>query len=81
MEECGICLHWTLTGNEKVFNVREGSMYPCSEYLEVGWNINEIKGNKRNMIISLKNLLSLPHFLHIVKNFTCSAFEKYHLTK
>ena len=33
------------------------------------------------MIISLQNLLSLPHFLHIVKNFTCSAFEKYHLTK
>ena len=25
--------------------------------------------------------MSLPHFLYIVKNFTCSAFEKYHLTK
>ena len=25
--------------------------------------------------------MSLPHILHIVKNFTCSAFEKYHLTK
>ena len=25
--------------------------------------------------------MSLPHFLHIVKNFKCSAFEKYHLTK
>ena len=25
--------------------------------------------------------MSLAHFLHIVKNVTCSAFEKYHLTK
>ena len=25
--------------------------------------------------------MSLPHFLHIVKNFTCSAFEKNQLTK
>ena len=25
--------------------------------------------------------MSLPHFLHIVKSFTCSAFRKYHLTK
>ena len=28
-----------------------------------------------------KSTMSLPHFLHIVKNFTCSAFIKYHLTK
>ena len=33
------------------------------------------------MIISLQNLLSLPHFLHIVTNLTCSAFKKYHMTK
>ena len=25
--------------------------------------------------------MSLPYFLHIVINFTCSAFKKYHLTK
>ena len=25
--------------------------------------------------------MSLPNFLHIVKNFTCSVFEKYHLTR
>ena len=28
-----------------------------------------------------KSTISLPHFLHIIKNFTCSVFEKYHLTK
>ena len=28
-----------------------------------------------------KSTMSLPHYLHIVKNLTCSAFEKYHLTK
>ena len=32
------------------------------------------------MIIA-KSTMSSPHFLHIVKNFTFSAFENYHLTK
>ena len=41
----------------------------------------EIKGYQRKIIILLQNILSLPQFLHIVKNFTCSTFEKYHLTK
>ena len=28
-----------------------------------------------------KSAMSLPHFYHIIKNFTCLAFEKYHLKK
>ena len=66
-------------GNEKVFNVRRCSLFPGSEYLEVGWNMYKVKGKWINMITFIaKFTMSLLHFYHIVKNFTYSAFEKYH---
>ena len=46
--------------------------YDLEKAYDTTWNYQ--RANTRNRIISLQNQLSLPHFLYIVKNFTCSVW-------
>ena len=64
--------------------MKKCSMYAGVQFIQVlsNWRSGEIETKSRVIRETYdhsmaKSLMSLPHFLHIVKNFTCSAFEKY----
>ena len=67
--------------------MKKCSMYAgvqCIQVLNI-WSRVKYKRNKglleKHDHCIAKSTMSLPHFLHIFKNFTCSAFKIYYLTK
>ena len=70
---------------EHSWEMKKCSMYAGVQCIHVQsiWTSGEIETKSRINIYHdhsiAKSTLSLPHFHHIVKNFTYSAFEKYHL--